>query len=386
MTPKVLLLGTSFSAMPFLLRLLRQGYEVFVCGKHPGDPCHEHATGSYYLDYSDPEAVLAVARQQDFVAIVPTCNDASYWSGALAAAELGLPGYDSPATTRIVHVKSEFRQFTQTQAIPAPLAFRHLAGAPLVLPPDRYPLLVKPVDNFSGNGMSLVQSAAELDTALERAFQATREPEVLIEEYVTGSLHSHSAFIEGGRIHLDFFADEYCTVYPYQVNCSNCPSQLTVAMQTAVRSTIETLVRKLGLVDGLLHTQFMQNGERHWIIECMRRCPGDLYNLMIEQATGLDYSSYFLNGFLGRKHPQPEPVREKFIARHTISSDHERIFTAFTQRIPSTQVISVPLMPSGHQLRAAPADKAAILFAEFDDRQALWDVAPRLAELTTIIG
>jgi biotin carboxylase len=371
--------------MPFLMRLKNMGHAVFVCGRQPDDPCHELADGSFHVDYSDPEAIFSIARRNGFEFIVPSCNDASYLSGAFVAERLGVPGYDTLATTRILHLKSEFRAFTARHSIPSPHAVHHERGVDLALDDLVYPMLIKPVDNFSGNGMTRVERPGELAPALERAFQATRERQVLIEEYVTGSLHSHSAFIENGRIVLDFFVDEFCTVYPYQVNCSNHPSCLPKNIRRDVRRSMETIIARLGLVDGLLHTQFMQDGERHWIIECMRRCPGDLYNLMVERSTGVDYSNCYLSAFVNRPCPvRAVPPANRHIARHTVSSKTARVFLSFSARIPSDKVDVVPLKASGHRLGEAPGDKAAILFAEFPDQPTLQAITPRLAELTAI--
>ncbi|QLF94160.1 ATP-grasp domain-containing protein [Pseudomonas sp. ABC1] len=386
MNEKVLLLGSSFSAMPFLTRLKKRNFDVFVCGKHADDPCHQHADGSFHIDYSDPEAVLSIARQGNFKYVIPSCNDASYFSGAYTASKLGLPGYDSLAVTNILHLKSEFRKFTAEHSVSAPRAIYCSRTTTPAASEIHYPALIKPVDNFSGNGISLVNRAEELSAALERAFLATRHDQVLIEEYVTGSLHSHSAFIKDGAIALDFFVDEFCTVYPYQVNCSNHPSRITKKIREDVRQSMEDIISKLGLADGLLHTQFMQDGEQHWIIECMRRCPGDMYNLLVEESTGIDYSEYYLNGFLQVPSQPCAPTTNRYMARHTISSDKPTGFLSFSCSIPSDKISIVPLKTSGHALEQAPSDKIGILFAEFPDQSTLEETTPHLAALTKILS
>jgi biotin carboxylase len=381
---RVLLLGSSFSAMPFLVRLHDMGYSVSVCGKHQEDPCHDFADRSYLIDYASPEAILSIAQEGDYRFIVPTCNDVSYLSGAWVAEKLGMPGYDSLSVSKKLHLKSEFRQFTSEKYIPAPFAIAHSVSEPLPVEEVDLPVLVKPVDNFSGNGMTLVRRQSELCPAISRAAQATRKDLILLEEYVSGTLHSHSAFIRGGKILIDFFVDEYCTVYPYQVNCSNHPSALSRKIQAEVRDSIETLINELSLVDGLLHTQFIQDGCRHWVIECMRRCPGDLYGQLIEKSTGFDYCSNYLHGFLGSPLGVHEVKDYRYMSRHTVSSDRTQMFASFTHKIPSSDVSVYPLKRSGHRLREAPYDKVAILFAEFQDRAVMESVTKDLHNFVTI--
>lgn len=381
---RVLLLGSSFSAVPFLVRLQRMGFFVAVCGKYPSDPCHESADLSHYIDYSDPESVLAVAEQGNYKFIVPTCNDASYLAGAYVSERLGLPGYDSLSTAKILHLKSDFRKFTAGKNISAPMAITHRKGEFLRADSLRFPVLTKPVDNFSGNGITLVYQRSELEDACDKAFQVTRQLEILLEEYVEGTLHSHSAFIVDGNIIIDFFVDEFCTVYNYQVNCSNHPSRLSVQICVEVRATIQRLVGELNIVNGLLHTQFIQNGVRHWIIESMRRCPGDLYGLLIEKSTGVDYFSYYLDGFLGRDSSPVDQSQERYIARHTLSTNCKKLVSCFSHSIPSDNVSFVPLKSSGCLLHAAPVDKLAILFAEFKARDLMEEITPNLDDFISI--
>ena len=46
---KVLLVGSSFSAMPLLEELKKRAFHVSVCGKYRTDPCHYYADNSFLL-------------------------------------------------------------------------------------------------------------------------------------------------------------------------------------------------------------------------------------------------------------------------------------------------------------------------------------------------
>ena len=80
MSGTALLVGSSFSAIPLFFALKRRGLRVEVCGNLPGDPCHQYADASHAIDYSDREALLAVAREN----AVEGCVRETY--GALLAA------------------------------------------------------------------------------------------------------------------------------------------------------------------------------------------------------------------------------------------------------------------------------------------------------------
>ncbi len=382
---RVLLVGSSYSAAPIFFLLKKRGLHVSVCGNLSTDPCHQYADTSFYIDYSDREALLRLVESERFDYIVPTCNDYSYMSCAWFARRLGYPGFDDFDAAAIIHTKNEFRRITQQYGIPAPRANRQQVNKPIDVSGLKYPLLVKPIDSFSGRGVTKVFDASKLDAAVDVARQASPSGEIVLEEFVDGTLHSHSAFIHNREIVADFFVDEFCTVYPYEVDCSNHPSRLAAAMQTAVRATISQIIKHLDLQDGLLHTQFIANGDQHWIIECMRRCPGDLYGSLIERSTAISYMDYFVRPFLGEVIiPEARPVTHKPIGRHTISVRSPLSTYTFSHTIPASNVQITPLKNSGERLKAAPFDKLAILFAEYPDESTMLEITPRLAEYVTL--
>ena len=382
---RALLVGSSFSAAPIFFALKQRGLRVTVCGNQPTDPCHQYSDDSLHFDYSQRDELLRVAQSGRFDYLVPTCNDYSYLSCAWVAQQLGSPGFDRQEVASILHEKHEFRRITEQHAIPAPRSRRVHAGVAADVESLRFPVLVKPTDSFSGRGVTKVTRGAELPDAVEAALRASRSRGALIEEFVEGSLHSHSAFLCGGAVWHDVFVDEFCTVHPYQVNCSNHPSRLGEPMRRAVRESINRLAGILGLTDGLLHTQFIVDGDSHWIIECMRRCPGDLYGRLVELSTGIPYVDLFVRPFV--REPFPERLRlpeVRCFGRHTISRNAPQVCHSFSHSIPSDDVRVVPLKTSAERLGPAPFDKLAILFAGFDDATTMHRITPRFADLVSI--
>lgn len=385
MTKRVLLVGSSFSAAPIFFELKKRGHDVSVCGSAPADPCHQYADHSFLVDYSQPEALLTLTESECFDYLVPTCNDFSYMSCAWVAEQKGFAGFDRYSVANILHTKNAFRELMAAQGLRSPRSRRLSADAPVNAGELHFPLLVKPVDGFSGRGVSKIGAASELSEALLAAQQASRSGEAVVEEFVEGSLFSHSAFIREQAIAADFFVDEFCTVYPYQVNCSHHPSSLPAALQAAVRGEMTRLVEVLGMADGLLHTQFIADGESFWIIECMRRCPGDLYGHLVELSTGVPYADFFVRPFIGEDLPMAwaaDQVRP--VGRHTISTDRKLVSYEFACRVPDAQVRIVPLKNSGEVLAPAPFDKLAIVFAEYVSAAAMFEHTPRLAEFVTL--
>ena len=117
MSGTALLVGSSFSAIPLFFALKRRGLRVEVCGNLPGDPCHQYADASHAIDYSDREALLAVARGGRFDYLVPSCNDYAYLASTWVAAQLGFPGFDPVDMAMMMHTKHRFRAFAEAAGV-----------------------------------------------------------------------------------------------------------------------------------------------------------------------------------------------------------------------------------------------------------------------------
>lgn len=374
---RALLLDAGFASLPFLDVLRQYGYRTAVCGTKLQDPGHRFADESCPINYADVQQVLALCREHQIDALLPGVTDVSYLTGARVAAELGFSGFDSPDISDVLFQKDQFRHWAQAHHFPVPAAVSTLKESEAL----SLPLMVKPVDAYSGLGISRISARAQLADAFQAARLASRSGEAIIEQFIEGTLHSHSAFIRNGEIACEFFVDEFCTVYPWQVNSSSLTTQLTDKIQDRVSECLATLASQLKLRDGLLHTQFMTNGHDFWLIELTRRCPGDLYSRLITLSTGVPYSHHFVDPFIGRKNAftQRRPPRQRFIARHTISSSQSISFPGFQFSAMPAEIIDViPLKLPGERLEPAPRDRAGLVFAECDSLDTLAALTPQL--------
>ena len=139
------------------------------------------------------------------------------------------------------------------------------------------------------------------------------------------------------------------------------------------------------MCDGLLHTQFIANGDDFWIIECMRRCPGDLYGGLIERSTGVNYTDLFVRPFVHESYGDLKPGDESlYCGRHTVSTSDSLTSYSFGHSIPAISTQIVPLKMSGERMEAAPYDKLAILFSVFENKAVMKEVTPDLTKFIEI--
>ncbi len=373
----ILLCDANFCVLPILQSIMSKSHNVSVAGSLLNDPAHEIADKSVPINYSDVELLEKHIIENKYDYIVPGCNDRSYLSLAQIAEKLNYRGFDKYDTVLTIHHKDKFRAFAKSHNYPVPKAVNDFSKINSL----RFPIIIKPVDSFSGKGTNKVENLKDTLKYWNEAKQFSKSGAVIAEEFVDGKLYSHSAFIKNKKIVVDFFVNEYCTVYPYQVNSSNISKQLSQKIQQGLKNWTEQFAQDLDLVDGLIHTQFISDNEKFSLIEIARRCPGDLYSELIQKSTGVNYAELYSLQFIGEELPTTiEKTENRFFSRHTVSVDKECIFISSSVNLTSKNIQNVQLKYSGQRMKTAPFDKSGIYFIEHENFKEMEEKTEKLKD------
>lgn len=365
---KALLVDTSRAAYPLFIVLQEAGLDVWVIGGNPDDFLAKISPNYKYLDYSNVGALSAFIAEGAFDYLVPGCNDLSYASCA-AVGHGRYPGIDSLQSTLELTCKDNFRALAGSLGIPVPATYDTNVGGLTC------PVIVKPVDSYSGRGITVLHSLAgeNLAHALDKARRESRSQAALVEAFVEGQLISHTAFVRKYEIVADFVVQEDCTIHPFTVDTSRLMTGLPSRLIAAFREYICRIALSLKLEDGLLHSQIIVSGTSHWFIEVTRRCPGDLYSALIEYSTGYDYAANYVAPFIGKPSlPLPVASEMRRIVRKTVASKQAGFFSCFVfdKRAPVTAI--TPMVSPAQVVREAPFGRAGVAFFEAESDQH-WD-------------
>ena len=231
--------------------------------------------------------------------------------------------------------------------------------------PSNSSIIIKPVDSYSGNGITVLKdfTNSELKQAIKKAEEASKSKKYLIEEYVEGQLFSHSAFISNHKVYIDFFVEEHCIANEFAVDTSWVTNKINKTIVNKIRKTINRIAKELNLNDGLIHTQFILSGNKFWIIEMTRRCPGDLYSNLISTSTGYNYSKEYVKPFINFDIIDNKMPNDSYkMIRHTITTPEQINFGSIKFHEPILINKYISISTSGSELQKAPHGRAAIIF------------------------
>jgi len=377
---RALLVDTNFSARPLKAALEQRGVEVHVMGARPSDALAKNTHHYIEADYSDPEAIVRCVETIGADHLIPGCNDLSYYASSEANRILSLPGIDNPSTLHTLHRKDAFREFCAGHGISAPRRY----PVPETALDGGGPLVVKPADAYSGNGITLLHepTADRLRTAFAHAESLSRNRAVVVEDFVEGQLYSHSAFLQDGAIARDFIVREYGHTNPYVVDTSYVVPSFTFTDR--IRTEVSKVIEGLALQCGLVHTQFIATDSDVYLIEITRRCPGDLYSELIERSTGYPYPSAYTAAFCQQSIPESTADRQTqgWILRHTVTGDRRGFMEGLHFGRVAAPEAWYPLATTGEWLEPSPGGRVGVAFFRADSEPELEILANAAADNT----
>ena len=356
----VLLVDTNISSMPIHKYLVETGYTVYVCGENVNDYLAKISRNYIYSNYACNDNLRDIIEHKKIDYLVPGCNDISYKVCSEVNNSRQFYGIDTAEVAETINNKEKFRAFAIKAGLPVPRVFT------LEQVRDIWPLIVKPVDAFSGRGITIVDKSetAQLNGAITNARAFSKSQTCIIEEFVSGQLYSHSAFVSGGVIVTDFIVVEHGTANPFVVDTSRVVFDFPTHMLFGIRECVVQMIIQLNLSDGLIHTQFIANETEFWLIEVTRRCPGDLYSLLVERSTGFQYAKAYAGPFIHQKIDRNFSFQmQAYVMRHTISLPHAELFTNIQFNSPVKIDQFIPLCVTGDNIRQSPFGRIALMFA-----------------------
>lgn len=387
---KLLLLGGSHAEIPLICAARKMGYYVITTGNQVDGLGHPYGDEYINCDFSEKEAICALAKEQQVDAICSGCNDFAYLSAAYAAEKLGLPGHDPYETAIKIHHKDRYRALAKELGIKTPGACSCKSPEEIKAACEtlHFPIIVKPVDLTGGKGMKRCDSKEDALKAYEEAMHITRESRIVAEEFIMGTNHGFSAYIQDKKVAFHFVDNEQYYLNPYLVSGASAPGDVPKSAVDRLVEDCEKLAKGLQLKDGILHIQFvLQEDGIPVIIEVCRRAPGDLYVHLVELLTGVDYPAYIVAGEAGISMPHPKCNTAKgYYVRHCIMANKQgRIKeVSISEKIAPFICEKMLWYRAGEAIEDVLKYKAGIVFLHFPEEKEYRHYLGQLTKLMTI--
>ena len=223
---KLLVLNGSHSEL-FLIKAAKElGFYVITTGNDPDGIGHKFSDEYYKEDFSNKEAILALAKDLKVDKVCSAANDLGLMTTSYVCEKLGIKGHDPFDITLKLHHKDKFKEFALSLGVSTPYAkfYSNKEDAIADVGNFNFPVMIKPVDMGGGKGVSKVMDISEVSDAIDNAQKVSRKSDIVIEEFIEGQLRSCTSFLQKGKIVFSFSDNEYSYLNPYLVSTSAGPA------------------------------------------------------------------------------------------------------------------------------------------------------------------
>jgi len=289
MNPSILVFGAGENQITLIDAARRLGYRTVAIDPNPEAMGRSHADVFVCVGAKDYERTREVARQYGVSGIVTGQMENPLPIMARLAEE---EGYIFPSVEVIRRCRNKYlmKQAFQQAGVPCArgLLLRANEISPEALSGLRYPLIIKPLDQFSGRGVFRLERFEEIGRYLEETLSFCADGTFLIEEYIDGEEFSVESITYQGQTTVMQITRKFVTPFPRAIEMAHIePADLDARSEALVKETTCRAIAALGIMNSAGHTELKVNADGCFIIELGSRMGGGfIASYLVDLSTG----------------------------------------------------------------------------------------------------
>ena len=288
MKKKIAIIGASEPHLPLYLKAKEMGLEIYCFAWSEGAYCKDYADHYYDISILEKEKIAEVCQSEKIDGIVSNALDIAVSTVAYVSETLNLNGISYKTALKATNKYLMRDAVKSANACLQPIYQIYNEGVNII----DFPIVVKPSDSSSSNGVTKVNSQEDIMFAIERASLASKCNKILIEEFIEGREISVESISYHGKHYILAITDKETSGEPYFVETAHHqPSDLSDSIQNVVKKKVDLILTSLDIINGASHVEFKINDKGDvYFIELGARGGGDFisYNL-VELSIGYDY-------------------------------------------------------------------------------------------------
>lgn len=291
MSKKLMVLGAGFPQVNLLKAAKELGYDTVVAsipGNYPGFAAADEIA---YVDITDPEAVLAAAREAKIDGIATCCLDTGIKALGYVCDHMGLPGLSAEAAERC-NDKYTMKQAFAKAGVTSARFLDVCNEEELMDAVGRlgYPAVLKALDLQGSNGVYICHDEAQLRDSFASVQSQSRLDHFILEEYVSGYELGAQAFVYHGEIIYILPHGDYTYMSKTAIPVGHfVPAEIPETVERSVLIESEKAIRALGLDNCAVNIDLIEKDGRIYVIELTGRAGATCLVELVSIYFGLDY-------------------------------------------------------------------------------------------------
>ena len=263
MTKKLLILGATYTEVEIINAAKHMNLYVIVTDNHtdwslaPAKYCADEA---WDISWSDIDTLKTMCLNHGVNGIMAGFSEKRVICAQKLCELLNLPFYAEGSDLDIITDKIKFKHACIKSGVKIPKEYN--MGANI-----KFPVIVKPVDNGGGRGISVCENTEDLQIAYELAISCSDSKEVVIEDYIVADETMSYFVVSDRQIYLSAMCDRY--MYYFGDGIAQLPigymypsSHLELLLNEENIQPFKKLISNLNIDNGLIAFQsFVRGGD-----------------------------------------------------------------------------------------------------------------------------
>lgn len=298
---RLMVLGASYSQIPLFRAARRMGVTT-IAASIPGDyQGFGEADEIAYVDITDPEAVLASAREKKIDGVATCCMDVGIRALGYVCENLGLPGLSIAAAeascNKYLEKEAYLRHGVNTARF---YKVRDKAELEKALEKLELPVMMKAVDLTGSRGIFRCDTREEALCNFEKSMEATAQDFCIVEEFIQGTMFGVEAMMSQGKLAyaLPLGNDLRQGNPPFPVG-HHVPWEQQEALSDQIWEQTEKVAKALGYDNCPMDLDCMLKDGKIYVIESTGRAGATCITDTVSIYYGIDYFEAIVRVALG---------------------------------------------------------------------------------------
>ena len=306
-------LGGTIPHCELILQLKNRGFYTILVDYYDNPPAKEVADLHIKESTLDEDKVLEISKKYNADLTISGCVDQANKTACYVLEKMGKHYPYSYKKACDITVKSYMKRIMLDNGIPTAKyvavdisacgkSLEELSHNGL-----QFPVIVKPTDSNSANGVKKASNQDELDIYLKEALQISRTSRAIIEEFMSGREISAYCYIYNHKAKLLLSAERICVTEGDDKTIRNyatiAPARISALASEKAERIAEEIAKACEIDNTPFFFQGMVIGDTVKVIEFAPRVAGGISFRTIKGNTGFDDIEAVINSYLGEEPP-----------------------------------------------------------------------------------
>lgn len=314
---KILVIGAADYQVPAIKRIIELGYEAYCVDYKEGQPGFSVATGYRVIDVKDREGCLRYAVELGINGVMSWGSTLTLPTVSYIGEKMNLPCMPM-STSELSTSKYLIRKkLTEYGCNSGGAVFDICSWDEVDSKHYMVPLVVKPSDGSGSKGVYIVKDKSEIKSAIQYAFDASRDGRIYVEPFVDGQEYSVEAYTNNGEVQVYTIVNtEFKWTNEYPIYKQTTYLGISEETETLIYKEVQKAVNALGVNFGPINFDIIiskKDGKPYIIDVGIRNGQNLIASHIVPYSRGIDELNNSIHICIG-KNESILPNRKTYIS------------------------------------------------------------------------